>query len=162
MTTLEKYDFTENGREYAFITDNGIIYSVRLLKGTHYFRNIEPFIPVYELSIAVKNGHSTLFAPTDKRVQLTIMAILKDFFSININSLLYICDNNDGRHHARKRKFDAWFVQKDDPFFEKYDIDFSVEDFEILASLIVHSQNPHKTELINMFLEQPKEYGKDL
>lgn len=158
----QKYEFTENGNEYTFETDNNVLYSIQLLKGTHYFKEIEPFIPIYELSIAIKNTDSSVFAPTDKRVEVTIMAILEDFFTINVNSLLYICDNNDGRHHARKRKFDSWFIRNSTPTFEKYDLDFIVEDFEILASLIVHRQNPYKTDLVRLFFEQPKEYGKDV
>ena len=59
------------------------------------------------------------------------------FLSEKENSVIYICDDSDKCHHARKRKYDGWFSKNDNNKFEKFDLDIKVEDSEILSSLIV-------------------------
>ena len=65
------------------------------------------------------------------------------------------------RHHARNRKFNIWFNRYQTSELEKYDSSFDVEGTEILALLILHSQNPFKVQLIKVFAEQINEYRKD-
>ena len=43
------------------------------------------------------------------------------------------------------------FTQRDN--LEKYDVVFNALEMQILASLIVHSQNPDKDLLVNLFLD---------
>ena len=81
------------------------------------------------------------------------MEILTTFFNYNKNSLIYVCDNLDNRQRVRYRKFDMWFKKNKTALIEKYDIDFSVQDIQILASLIVHSENPDKDLLVNLFFD---------
>lgn len=81
------------------------------------------------------------------------MNILTTFLDNNKNSLIYVCDNLDNRQQGRYRKFDRWFEKSKTPLIEKYDIDFSVHDIQILALLIVHGQNPEKDLLVRLFFD---------
>ena len=89
------------------------------------------------------------------------ITLILSFLSDHTNSIIYTCDNIDNRHHARNRKFNIWFNRHQSTDLEKYDSAFIVEDTEILASLIIHAQNPFKEELIKVFIEQVDEYRKD-
>ncbi|MBL7818021.1 MAG: hypothetical protein JNL70_23630 [Saprospiraceae bacterium] len=46
-----------------------------------------------------------------------------------------------------------WFKKGKTDLLEKYDIDFSIYDIQILASLIVHVQNPDKDLLVRLFFD---------
>ena len=78
------------------------------------------------------------------------------FLSEKENSVIYICDDSDNRHNARKRKYDGWFNKNDNNKFEKFDLDIKVEDSENLSSLIVPRKNPNKEALTNLFFEKEK------
>lgn len=75
------------------------------------------------------------------------------FFNDNKNSLIYVCNNLDNREQARYRKFDIWFKRNQMSLIEKYDVNFIMKDVQILASLILHVQNPHKDLLIKLFYD---------
>ncbi len=161
MTTPQPYNYIIRNNEYVFVTDYGIQYSIEIEDGSSYFLSFKPYLSVYELSIDIANVEQVIFAPYDRRVEHTILAILKTFFQDHSNSIIYVCDSIDRRHHARNHKFDSWFQRNNDGMLEKYDVEFSTEDMEILASLIVHVNNPFKEELVQLFLAQPNEYDKD-
>lgn len=61
---------------------------------------------------------------------------------------------------ARHRKFDIWFRSHAGKELEKYDTRFLVETVEIYASLIIHSLNSFKGELVKVFLSQVNEYDE--
>ena len=147
--------------EYVFVTNYGIQYSIEIEDGSSYFLSFKPYLSVYELSIDISNVEQVLFAPYDRRTEVTILSIVKAFFQDHTNSIIYVCDSVDGKHRARNRKFDMWFSRNNDGTLEKYDLDFSTEGMEILASLIVHIDNPFKEELIQLFFQQPNEYDKN-
>ena len=56
-----------------------------------------------------------------------------------------------------------WFNQNisDLPELEKHDAFIIYEDLEFLSSLVVHKNNPHKTELVELFFNQVRIYGKE-
>jgi hypothetical protein len=114
---------------------------------------LPPDIPVFEFNLKVINAVDSIGKPYDARVEATIIDILSTFFRNNKNSLIYICDNLDSRQRGRRRKFDSWFKKSQTTVVEKYDIDFSVHDIQILASFMVHAQNPHKDLLVKLFFD---------
>lgn len=61
----------------------------------------------FVISQPVLSGDSN--PPYDRRIEITIVAIISVFLSEKENSVIYICDDSDNRHHIRKRKFDGWF-----------------------------------------------------
>lgn len=153
MSILLPYNFTYHDNKFIFKTDNSVAYSVEFTDGTHYFLNLPSHIPVFEFNIKVLNVVDSIGQPYDERIELTIVNILRAFFEDNKNSLIYVCDNLDNRQQVRYRKFDMWFKKSKTDLIEKYDIDFSVYDIQILASLIVHVQNPDKDLLVRLFFD---------
>jgi hypothetical protein len=93
------------------------------------------------------------------RVEVTVVKILSTFLSSKENAVIYICQNLDDRHYARK-KFDAWFKQNATNSLEKFDLTINYEETAYLTSLIVHENNTHKEELIGLFFDQPNQRGK--
>ncbi|NJN33353.1 MAG: hypothetical protein HC817_02955 [Saprospiraceae bacterium] len=153
MSILQPYKFKQLDNKYSFITDNSIVYSVDFTDGSIYFYNLPPNIPVFELNIKVRNAVESNGQPYDKRMEVTIAAILSTFFKDNMNSLIYVCDNLDNRQKGRFRKFESWFKRSDNTQLEKYDVNFTTQDMQILASLIIHIENPHKDLLVNLFFD---------
>lgn len=147
------YSFTYDNNKYIFSTDNSVAYSIEFTDGTHYFLNLPPHIPVFEFNIKVLNVVDSIGQPYDECIEVTIVDILSTFFDNHKNSLIYVCDNLDNRQQGRYRKFDRWFKKSKTTLIEKYDIDFSVYDIQILASLIVHTHNPDKELLVRLFFD---------
>ncbi len=153
MSIPQPYSITYRANKYYFETDKSVAYSVEFTDGVHYFMNLPPHIPVFEFNLKVLNAVDTLGKPYDKRIEATVVDILSTFFSNNKNSLIDICDNLDNRQRGRRRKFDGWFSKSETTVVEKYDIDFSVHDMQILASFMVHTQNPDKDLLVKLFFD---------
>ena len=88
----------------------------------------------------------------DANIQTTIVAIINEFFRVNHDVLLYICDNKDKREEARSRLFIRWLKQEDKE--GKYCFDTSsalVEGQEIIVSIIVERNNPQLHGILNEF-----------
>jgi hypothetical protein len=150
MTIQQPYSYTNQGNKFTFVTDNSVIYSVEFTDGSFYFFDLPPDALIFELNIKVLNS---MVQPFDKRTEATIVDILSNFFNENRNSLIYICNNLDNREQARFRKFDMWFKRNTPALIEKYDVNFTIHDIQFLASLILHTQNLHKDELIKLFYD---------
>ena len=152
MSILLPYSFTHRENRYVFHTDNSVIYSVEFTDGAFYFYNLPAHIPVFEFNIKVLNAVDSIIQPYDERTEATIVYILNTFFEDNKNSLIYVCDNMGNRQQARFRKFHSWFKKNKTDSIEKYDVSFTALEMQILASLIVHTQNPDKDLLVSLFL----------
>ena len=153
MTILQPYSYNYQGNKYTFITDNSVVYSIEFTDGSFYFYDLPPDILVFELNIKVLNVVDSIVQPYDKRIEATIVDILSNFFNNNKNSLIYVCNNLDSRQQARYRKFDSWFNKNKVIQIEKYDVNVTIQDIQILASLILHAQNPHKDLLVKLFYD---------
>ena len=153
-------------RQYSWVfkTDNDIDYLVNFEKANHHFTDFLPFLNIFELSIELQN--EVQLPPLDLRIEKTIIEVIRKLFDNNTNSLLYICDNLDGRHFARARKFNNWFGDHNDGTFEKYDEKVIIKNDadDILSympvSLILHTQNPYKSQILNIFNNQIDTYNK--
>jgi Family of unknown function (DUF6169) len=161
MSTLLPYDVNREDNTYKFNTENGIIYNVIFSDGSFYFSNLPSHIPVYEITIKFVSLGKYFTPPKDSRAEITIIEVIRAFLGTHTNSLLYTCDNTDDKHHVRNRKFNMWFNRFQNSQLEKYDAAFTVADIEILSSLIIHSQNPNRERLIQIFNEQAKAYEKN-
>jgi Family of unknown function (DUF6169) len=158
MTNLQPYPYEKHGSDYEFVSDTNIDFTISFSDGSTQFFNLPEYIPVFDLAIYSPSNQ----APFDVRVSATVIAILKDFFQERSNSIIYTCENLDGRHRARSRKFSAWFDKANDGQFQKVNLDFDIEGIEVLSSLIVHIENPFKKEIIDIFLNQPDFYRDKL
>ena len=60
---------------------------------------------------SISSRSKTLPHPIDKRIALTVIHILRQFFSRNENAMIMICDNLDGKEQKREMLFSRWFMQ---------------------------------------------------
>ena len=136
---------------YSFTSGRGVIYHVYFLDYSYMF-NEYPLLAenVYSFNIDVIDRDIALTGE-DERIGLTIVEVFKTFFERQKNVAVYVCDSIDERHLARKRKFDFWFWKYNDGSIIKEDGVAVVEDLEILNSLLVHQNNPYRSEIIFAF-----------
>ncbi len=161
MTTQEPYIFKRSSNNtYIFETESDILYSIEFTDGSYYFHRLPDYLNVFEFSINILRVDENISPPLDKRVETTIVKILSTFLSSKENAVIYVCQNLDDRHFARKRKFDIWFKQNATDNLEKYDSTINYDNMVFLTSLIVHSNNSHKEDIIELFFEQPNQLGK--
>jgi hypothetical protein len=163
MNPLLPYNFNQQGNSYRFLTDKEVYYNVQFVEGSFYFTDFPPYFSLFEFSISVISLGDNLTPPLDRRVEVTVVNILKTFLSRHENSILYVCETVDHRQRARYRKFDMWFNQNLDilPELEKHDAIITYEDLEFLSSLIVNKNNVHKIELVKLFFDQVHKFQKD-
>jgi hypothetical protein len=156
------YSFNKQGNSYRFSTDKDVYYDVQFMEGSYYFVNFPPYLSIFEFSISVTHLGENLTPPLDNRVEATVVTILKAFLINHENSIIYICEARDKRQRVQYRKFNMWFRQNLDdlPEFEKHDAVVTYEDLEFLSSLIIHSKNSYKEELIKLFFEQANSFDK--
>lgn len=161
MSTQEPYIFRRSGNNtYVFETNSDVLYSIEFTDGSYYFRTLPDYLNIFEFSINILRVDENISPPYDKRVEATVVKILGTFLSTKENAVIYVCQNLDARHYARKRKFDTWFKQNAPNILEKYDSTINYEDMVFLTSLIIHSNNSHKEEILELFFEQSRNQAK--
>ena len=89
----------ENG-EYVFISENNILYAI----GFEYDDSIR--YGAFWLNII---NRSQKKSPNDKKLQYTIICVIEEFFRVNPNILLYVCDSANDQQAMRSRLFLRWF-----------------------------------------------------
>ena len=83
----------ENG-EYVFISENNILYAI----GFEYDDSIR--YGAFWLNII---NRSQKKSPNDKKLQYTIICVIEEFFRVNPNILLYVCDSANDQQAMRSR-----------------------------------------------------------
>jgi hypothetical protein len=161
MTTQEPYNFRRSSHNsYHFSTDKNVLYSIDFTDGSYYFNGLPDYLSIFEFSINVLSLGDNIAPPHDKRVETTIVKILSAFLSSKENCIIYMCQNSDNRHSARKRKFDSWFQQNTNTLFEKHDLTIKYEEVDYFMTLIINNNNSNKSEIIELFFDLPNQYGK--
>lgn len=94
-----------------------------------------------------KNGNEK--SRYDKLVVATIIQIIADFFEKNENTLLFTCDENDGKQHSRNILFHRWYKFYGLNNFDKFDKKIN----NTFSSIIIQKRNPLYSEIINEFEE---------
>ena len=146
---LHPYHLQTNSEyAYEFITHQEIKYVIYFLDYSYMFSDY-PHIAdnIFTFNIEVIEGNENDVI-ADEQIGITIVEVLKLFFEKLQNVAVYVCDNLDSRHLARKRKFDLWFWKYNDGTILKEDGIAVIEDVEILNSMLIHKSNPNITEII--------------
>ena len=94
--------------------------------------------------------------PIDQRIALTVIHILKLFFSRNENAMIMICDNLDGKERKREMLFTRWFMRYNDGSIQKYDASSTTDDYMLYVSLYIHRDNPDARQLVAAFYDLVK------
>ena len=129
---------------YIFETDNGIHYTISFEEETS-FGGCETYQFVVEKREQVRSAH-------DPKVELTILAIVNQFFLENLDVLLYMCDDSDGREANRNRLFLTWFRKHAAP--DRFTIRTAsavIEGTGFYAAIIAENRNPLLETIIEDF-----------
>ncbi len=120
---------------YIFETDKGIHYTISF-EEENPFGGCETYQFIIEKRERARSAH-------DPKVEQTILAILNQFFLENLDVLLYMCDDSDGREANRNRLFFSWFNKNADPNrFTIRTANATVEGKGFYAAIIVENRNP--------------------
>jgi hypothetical protein len=93
----------ESNDSFFFVTDNGVRYVAEFTNNNMGMDFNES--KILEFSFY----HSDKSTNHDKKVSSTIAIILKPYLNDSLNIVYYICDQTDGKHHARRRLFLRWY-----------------------------------------------------
>lgn len=130
-----------SGSGFIFKTDYGIHYRVSFDKEDIVLGNCE----TYQL---ILQNVENVRMPHDPKVELTVLAIINEFFRANQYVLLYICDTSDGKEGSRNRLFLYWFEKHAEPNrFTICTAHAQIEDEVVYAAIIVDNRNPMVNEI---------------
>jgi hypothetical protein len=141
------YPIKQDGNEYTFKTDNGIVYSVD-------FKEELTFSPIPAYWFDLTNlSHKA--SPNDPKVRETVIRIIVEFFRVNPDIMLYMCDNANDQQAQRNRLFLRWFMgaEQSKLFCIKTAlvVDENIENF---IAIIVPRNHIYLDAIINRFEEE--------
>lgn len=109
---------------------------------------------VYWFNIANVNG---IKSPHDSKLMPTIWVIIEEFFKVNPEVLLYLCDTADDQQAMRARLFHRWFTLYDGSrnfIFRQAEIpDEGIINY---VAMIMQRSHPNAEEIATEFDEQAK------
>lgn len=148
--SLQPYNFiTYKPDYYTFTTNNGCEYHCYFFSfDTAFSEYPELATNVFGFNLELKyEPHDNI--GIDKRIAETIISILKEFLDKKVNTVVYICDNSDGREKARFHKFTNWFSTYRDGSIIQLKGVIRAGNTNILNAMLIHKDNPK----INQFIE---------
>jgi len=129
---------------YKFITKSGVVYAA-------YFIDIsESFGADHVYSFSFDAAGKPV---RDERVRDTIVKILDDFFQVNQNSLIVVCETSDKKENARFRLFERWYQQTGNHEIEKVNAAIDHEDYNFRSSLLLPRVHPNSQKIKNIYSE---------
>lgn len=141
------YPVTLDGEEYIFKTDYDIVYAASFKQESFF----DP-IPAYWFDLMNRSGKSS---PSDPKVRETVIRIIVEFFRVNPDIMLYMCDNANDQQAQRHRLFLRWFTGNEQSklFFIKTEmvVDEGMENF---IAIIVPRSHPYLDDIIERFNEE--------
>ena len=141
------YFVKQDGEEYTFKTDYDIVYVVS-------FKEEDTFSPIPAYWFDLMN-RSHKASPNDSKVRETIIRIIVEFFRVNPDIMLYMCDTANEQQAQRNRLFLRWFMgfEQSKKFYIKTAlvVDEGVENF---IAIIVPRQHPNIDDIIVHFDEE--------
>ena len=146
---LHPYDYqTLDDLTYGFSTESGVEYVAYFLDMGAYsdhFENVYTFN--FEATQCVDD------APQDPRISDTICVILGRILMQHRNAVIIVCDNLDHREQGRNRLFQSWFLRMENTEIIKIDRQYHSEEYDIFASLFIHTKNPDLELIVREFIQ---------
>lgn len=133
----------------SFVTDFGVEYSVKFDEDDGAFDNNLHSVP-YWFNLTNVN-HKT--SPGDKKIPLTIICIIEEFFRQNPDILLYICSTEGGQQAQRARLFLRWFngAQQREKYVIRAMEVRGEEGREEFVAMIVQRSNPNLNKILERY-----------
>ena len=142
--SLHPYSYQEREGQYYFTTPSGAKYVAYFLE-----LPLAPHLFTFNFD-RIKDGRQTV---VDTNVFDTVCSILATFFQNHQDAMLVVCDTVDGREMARMRLFQSWYLRIAPKELLKIDKTGKAENYNLLVSLLVWDDNPHKAELLSLLDE---------
>lgn len=138
------YPVRQDGDVYSFKTDHDIIYAVDFKEDLTF----SP-IPAYWFDL-INLSHKS--SPNDPKVRETVIRIIVEFFRVNPDIMLYMCDNANDQQAQRNRLFLRWFsgAEQSRKFYFQAEqvMDEGIDNF---IAIIVPKEHPHLDAIIQRF-----------
>ena len=155
-TNLQPYKTTllKPGYHYL-ITDKDIEYVCFFASFDYFFKDYTAIASkVFAFNIELVHKEDTENQKgIDKRLAVTIVSLIKEFLSLKINAVVYVCDNTDERHAVRFRKFTTWFDSPNENDFIQVTGYLNACGAEYYSALLLHKDNKLKNTFIRAFQE---------
>ncbi len=148
---LNHYSWTETAEGYEFNTIQDLEFLVYFTDFFLQRPDLQEDIHVNSLGITCRQGDSFDVNRKDGLIQLTVTAIVLDYFEKNpAQSVLYLC-MTDGKQRERRITFGRWFHEYQGGEFEKYDCDPELAKQGLQASIILRADHAQKNQLVDSF-----------
>lgn len=153
INSQSPYQISESGGGLLFETENGVRYRVNFTE-EYPIGGCETFQFMF-------SKLTTVHTSFDNNISRTLVLIIEEFFRVNHDVLLYICDTSDKREASRNRLFTHWFRQfSEDSAFEFRSASSHVEYEKFFAAIIVERTNPKLEAVLEDFDKTAKELNK--
>lgn len=132
------------GGYYYFRTDHGGLFKIAFMPDDTIWDN-----GAYQFVIVNENN---VPSPNDVKVKQTIFCIIEDFFRLNAEILLYLCETGDGKQEFRNKLFMRWFREYSDKNLYYFDtVTLPDDGIDNFAAIIVQKSNPRFNEIVDEF-----------
>lgn len=165
MRTHYNYAFDNITNTYNFTTKNNILYRVAFVVDETFSAISNEEIPnIFQLII---DKASDELEPYDSKVSKTIEDIVERFFHNVLNSMIYVCSDEDDKAKTRFKVFDRWYKKSEyKSFIIKIDniIQFKISETEtqkMYTSFMFHQNNPTHQKLVEIYNQIEKTLNED-
>lgn len=165
MRTHYNYAFDKITNTYNFTTKNNILYRVAFVVDETFSAISNEEIPnIFHLII---DKASDELEPYDAKVSRTIEDIVERFFNNVLNSMIYICSDEDDKAKTRFKVFDRWYKKSEyKSFIVKIDniIQFKISETEtqkMYTSFMFHQNNPAHQKLVEIYNQIEKTLNEE-
>jgi hypothetical protein len=160
LRTHYNYSFDNITNTYNFTTKNNILYRVAFVVDETFSTISNEEIPnVFQLVIDKATDE---LEPYDAKVSRTIEDIVVRFFKNVLNSMIYICSDEDNKAKTRFKVFDRWYKKSEyKSIIEKIDtiIQYKISETvtqKMYTSFMFHQDNPSHQKLVEIYSQIEK------
>ena len=165
MQNHYNYAFDNITNTYNFTTKNNILYRVAFVVDETFSAISNEEIPnIFQLVI---DKASDELEPYDAKVSRTIENIVERFFHNVLNSMIYVCSDEDDKAKTRFKVFDRWHKKSEyKAFIVKIDniIQYKISETEIqkmYTSFMFHRDNPTCQKLVEIYNQIEKTLNEE-
>ena len=147
VNSLAPYQIVFEDGEFRFETDHDIRYAI-----SFDTEIIEDEIRTYWFNLSNRSGKAS---PGDKKIRMTIVLLLEEFFRTNPDVLLYICDSANDQQAMRARLFLRWFnaYGRNEEYYTRTET-VKDESEDNYIAIIVRRSHPQFDMVISLFEEE--------
>lgn len=161
MRNHYNYSFDNITNTYNFTTKNNILYRVAfVVDETFSVISNEEILNIFQLVI---DKASDELEPYDANIE----DIVERFFHNALNSIIYVCSDEDSRAKTRFKVFDRWYKKSEyKEIIVKIDniIQFKISETEIqklYTSFMFHQNNPNHKKLLEVYSQIEKTLNEE-